>query len=171
MTGIEATSSLSELADEIERTHHAYLREALPHVDELLRQTVAVGGERHPELREIGATFRELRAELEPHLMKEERILFPMIRELESSPETPAFHCGSLQNPIGVMCAEHDKAVELLARLRTQTSGYAPPPDGVADDLYESLAALESDTLQHIHVENDRLFPGAVDEEARRTAP
>lgn len=171
MTGIEASSSLSDLADEIERTHHAYLREALPRVDALLGRAVAEHGVRLPELADVAATFRELRAELEPHLMKEERILFPMIRELESSPEAPTFHCGSLQNPIGVMCAEHDRAVELLARLRTQTSGYSPPNGGVADDLYASLAALEADTLRHIRVENERLFPAAVAEEARRTSP
>ncbi len=105
-----------------------------------------------------------LRADLEPHLAKEERMLFPMIRELVSSPVPPRFHCGSLRNPISVMLAEHDRAGDLLAGLRSLTSGFEVPDDGCASyrALYDGLAELEADTHLHVHKENNLLFPAVV---------
>jgi regulator of cell morphogenesis and NO signaling len=162
----------SELVDHLERTHHVYLGQALPRVSELLGRVTDTHAERHPELREVRATFDELRSDLGPHLAKEERVLFPMIRELYASEEAPTFHCGSLQNPISVMCFEHDRAGELLARLRGLTSDYTPPSDGCAsyEALYSALAELEADTHLHIHKENNLLFPTVVAEELRRTS-
>jgi regulator of cell morphogenesis and NO signaling len=162
----------SELVDHVERTHHSYLGDALPRIADLFALLTDAHGERHPELYDVAATFVDLRDELEPHLMKEERILFPMIRELYSSDDAPTFHCGSLQNPIGVMCSEHDRAGELLARLRAQTSEYSAPSDGCAsyEALYAALAELEADTHLHIHKENNVLFPAVVAEERRRTS-
>jgi regulator of cell morphogenesis and NO signaling len=161
-----------ELVDHLERTHHVYLGRALPRITELLSRVIDAHGERHPELHDVGATFLELRAELEPHLQKEERILFPMIRELYSSEGASTFHCGSLQNPIGVMCSEHDRAGELLARLRAQTSVYTAPGDGCAsyEALYAALAELEADTHLHVHIENNVLFPAVVAEESRQAS-
>jgi regulator of cell morphogenesis and NO signaling len=126
-----------------------------------------VHGERHPELAEVLAVYRELRADLEPHLMKEERVLFPMIRELAVASELPSFHCGSLRNPITMMGLEHDRAGELLGRLRELTDGYATPVDGCASytALYRGLAALEADTHLHVHKENNLLFLAAVEAE------
>ena len=76
--------------------------------------------------------FSQVRADLEPHMAKEERVLFPMIRELATSAGVPAFHCGSLRNPISVMLSEHDAVGDLLAQLRRLTGGYVPPADGCA---------------------------------------
>jgi regulator of cell morphogenesis and NO signaling len=163
------------LCDHIESTHHVYLTAALPRLDALVDRVADVHGERHPELNEVQRSFRELRADLEPHLMKEERILFPMIRTLETTDEAPEFHCGSVRNPIGVMCAEHDRAGELLAELRTLTGGWTVPGDGCASYslLYHGLAELEADTHLHIHKENNILFPAAVrtesDQQERHT--
>lgn len=161
----------SELVDHLEQTHHVYLNEALPRLTALLERVTEAHGENHPELGDVGATLAELRRELEPHLLKEERVLFPMIRELYESSEAPSFHCGSLQNPIGAMCLEHDRAGELLASLRTQSSAYSAPSDGCASytALYAGLAELEADTHLHIHKENNILFPAVVAEELRRT--
>jgi len=160
-----------ELVDHLEQTHHVYLGDALPRIAGVLSRVTDAHGERHPELYDVGATFFELRAELEPHLQKEEQILFPMIRELYSSGGTPTFHCGSLQSPIGVMCSEHDRAGELLARLRSQTSAYTVPSDGCASyvALYAALSELEADTHLHVHKENNLLFPEVVAEELRQT--
>jgi len=94
-----------------------------------------------------------------------------MIRQLAESEATPDFHCGSLQNPIGVMLFEHDRAGELLRQLRSLTSGYVPPADGCASytALYAGLAELEADTHMHIHKENSVLFPAVIAEEQRRS--
>jgi len=159
-----------ELVDHLESTHHQYLGEMLPYLDGLMRKVTDVHGERHPELVEIGEVFFRLRADLEPHLIKEERILFPMIRDLYDLTEVPMFHCGTLQNPIRVMCAEHDTVGELLSQLSALTSGYAPPDDACASytALFAGLAELEADTHLHVHKENNLLFPVVIAEEAAR---
>ena len=168
--GSEGWTSMSptELVDHLEATHHAYLREALPRAAVLADKVASVHAERHPELAVVSGLVAELRAELEPHLLKEERILLPMIRELGAATQTPQFHCGSLANPIRVMAFEHDTAGDLLARLRAATSGYAVPDDGCASyqALYVTLAELEADTHLHVHKENNVLFPAVLDAEA-----
>jgi len=158
-----------ELVDHVESVHHTYLTEALVRLSTLMDRVLDVHGANHPELAEVAAVLRDLRADLEPHLMKEEQILFPMIRELFGVDETPAFHCGTLQNPITAMGIEHDRAGALLARLRSLTSVYTPPRDacGSYQALYAGLAELEADTHLHIHKENNVLFPAAVAEEMR----
>lgn len=163
------TMNPAQLVDHLEATHHAYLHTELPRLSALAAKVRGVHGERHPELVAVQATFETLRADLEPHLMKEERILFPMIRELVASDTLPAFHCGSLRNPISIMVAEHDGAGALLARLRTLTNGYRAPADGCDSyrSLYAALAELESDTHLHVHKENSVLFPAVVELEHR----
>lgn len=154
----------AELVDHLEATHHAYLAEALPRLEALADKVADVHGGRHHELLHVRALFAELRADLEPHLRKEEQVLFPMIRELVAADAPTQFHCGSLQNPISVMDAEHDRAGELLACLRDATQGYEVPDDGCASyrALYEGLAELEADTHLHVHKENNLLFPAVL---------
>jgi regulator of cell morphogenesis and NO signaling len=96
--------------------------------------------------------------------MKEERVLFPMIRELAGATTAPSFHCGSVGNPIRMMLLEHDRAGELLARLRAVTDDYRPPADGCASyrALYRALEELEADTHLHVHKENNVLFPAVL---------
>jgi regulator of cell morphogenesis and NO signaling len=163
----------AELTGHLEATHHAYLHTELGRLTALVEKVIGAHGARHAELTEVGATYAELRAELEPHLAKEEQVLFPMIRELETAEKAPAFPCGSLQNPISVMLAEHDRAGELLATLRLLTDGYSAPADGCASyrALYEGLAELEVDVHLHVHKENNLLFPAVVDLEERRCRP
>lgn len=158
------TMGPTELADLIEATHHRFLREELPRLTELGTKVVGVHGERHPELADVARCLAALRADLEPHLMKEERVLFPIIRQLEAdrtAGTTSAFHCGSVQNPIGVMLLEHDAAGHLLERLRRLTGDYRLPDDACASYAlwYRGLEELEHDTHQHVHKENHRLFP------------
>ncbi len=159
-----ASMDPAALVDHLEAVHHAYLHTELGRLDALADKVVAAHGERHPELREIRATYRALRADLEPHLMKEEQVLFPMIRDLATATIPPTFHCGSLQNPISVMMAEHDRAGELLAQLRVLTDGYRTPEDGCASyrAFSDGLAELEADTHLHVHKENNVLFPAVV---------
>lgn len=164
------TLAPAALADHIEASHHVYLRRELPRLGALIEKVVAAHGGNHPELVEVQATYRDLVADLGPHLMKEERVLFPLIREMarpggESAAQA---HCGSIRNPIRVMLAEHDRAGELLARLHQLTGGYQPPTDACMSYrmLYAGLAELELDTHLHIHKENNVLFPAVVDREA-----
>ncbi len=159
-----ATMTADALVDHLEATHHRYLWAEMPRVTALLDKIVSVHGSRHPELLEIAACFAQARADLEPHMLKEERMLFPMIRELVASSTSPSFHCGSLRNPISVMLTEHDAVGDLLARLRQLTGRYQPPADGCASytACFEALAELEADTHLHIHKENNVLFPMVV---------
>jgi regulator of cell morphogenesis and NO signaling len=156
-----ATMAADELVDHIESTHHRYLWRELPRLGALVDKEKSVHGARHPELDDIARCYDDLRADLEPHLLKEERVLFPMIRQLAAAHARPAFHCGTLRNPISVMEREHDTAGALLAQLRESTSGYTPPADGCAtyEMLYRGLADLEADTHLHVHKENNILFP------------
>ena len=152
------------LVDRIEATHHRYLHDELPRLAALAEKVVGVHGDRHPELHAVQVTYTALRMDLEPHLMKEERVLFPMIRELATATSMPSFHCGSVGNPIRMMLLEHDQAGELLAQLREDANGFEPPADACAsyEALYRGLAELEADTHLHIHKENNVLFPAVL---------
>ena len=167
-----ARMSPATLVDHLEATHHTYLHVELERLHRLADKVEAVHGDRHPELADIRSTFAHLRADLEPHLMKEERVLFPMIRELAAATEMPDFHCGTLRNPISVMLGEHDRAGELLAQLRSLTSDYTPPADGCASygALFDGLKQLEADTHLHVHKENNLLFPAVMAMENARCA-
>ncbi len=159
-----AAMDVAELVDHLEATHHRYLWSELPRLSTLADKVVSVHAQRHPELVEIAACLAIIRDDLEPHLRKEEHVLFPMVRELAAAETAPAFHCGSLTNPISVMLAEHDTVGELLARLRELTNAYQAPADGCASytALFTGLAQLEADTHLHIHKENNVLFPAVV---------
>jgi regulator of cell morphogenesis and NO signaling len=167
-----STMSVVQLVDHLESTHHRYLWDELPRLWALADKVESVHGRRHPELREIRDVVAAIRAELEPHMLKEERVLFPMIRELALADRLPTFHCGSVRNPIAMMIIEHEEVGELLVRLRADTDGYVVPPDGCRSysALFEALAQLEEDTHLHVHKENNVLFPAAESIETRLTS-
>lgn len=156
--------SLTELADHIEATHHAYLREELPRLDLMTEKVSRVHGYKDPRLQQVRQAFVALRAELEPHMMKEERILFPIVRQLEASTSRTELHCGSVANPIRQMEHEHDQAGDALAILREATDGF-DPPDWACNTyraMLDALEELEANMHQHIHKENNVLFPKAI---------
>jgi len=161
------SAPLTELCDHIEQTHHAFLREQLPYLTDLFEKVIAAHGENHPELAEARDVFRSLRAELEPHMFKEERILFPAIRKMESAGQPVSMPFGSVQNPIDVMEDEHAGAGEALRRLRRLTGDYRVPDDAcnAYRGLLEILHRLEVDLHEHIHKENNILFPRAIEME------
>lgn len=167
------TNGVGGLIDHIVSNHHTYLRRELPRLAELMDKVVAAHGDSHPEVHQIAATLAELTADLLPHLMKEEKVLFPLAIELLGAVEATAFHCGSVQNPIRVMFAEHDRAGELLATLRHLTGGYTAPHDACTTwrTLYAALAELETDTHQHVHLENNILFPEIMTLESALSVP
>jgi regulator of cell morphogenesis and NO signaling len=161
-----ASLAPAELADHIEATHHAYLHAELPRLIDLTAKIAAVHGDRHPELIEVARVTVELCDDLEPHMRREELVLFPMIRSLATGEgEVPMTHCGGgLQHPIARMVAEHENTGEILGRLRQLTNGYEVPADGCATyrAAYEGLERVERDTHLHIHKENNVLFPAAT---------
>lgn len=169
-----ATMGIGELVDHLEASHHTYLWNELPRLSSLAEKVVSVHGDSHPELAGISRSFTTIRADLEPHLAKEERVLFPMIRELDAAAAAtaaPSFHCGSIQNPISVMLTEHDTVGALLRRLRELTDDYQVPTDGCASyaALFAGFHELETDTHLHIHKENNVLFPAVLEAECRLT--
>ena len=160
------SAPLAGLIDHILTTHHAYMKAELPRLEAMLEKILRKHAPRHGDvLLPLAETFRPMKEELDGHLMKEEVVLFPLIRTLElPAAQAPAFHCGSVQNPIRVMVMEHDSAGDALARLRQLTSGYTPPEDACNTfrAFYFELAEMERDLHQHIHLENNILFPRAV---------
>lgn len=164
------TATLTDLADHIEAVHHGYLREALPRLTALVEKVANVHGGTHPELPELRRVFRGFRAELEAHMIKEERVLFPMCRDLEAATVPPQWHCGTIRNPIRVLEHEHDDAGSALATMRALTHGFAPPPDACNTfrAMLHGLAELESDMHCHVHEENNILFPRASASEDER---
>jgi regulator of cell morphogenesis and NO signaling len=165
--------TLGALCDHVVDTHHAYLRRELPRVATLLRTTVAVHGTQHPELLEVKEIFGPFAAEMLLHLHKEEQVLFPLIRRLETAGRLPGFRCAGVQEPIAVMEAEHDQAGEALQRMRALTGGYTPPADACHTyrALLNALRELEQDLHQHVHKENNILFPRACAMERSMSSP
>jgi regulator of cell morphogenesis and NO signaling len=162
------TASLTELADHIEQTHHRYLRNELPRLDTLTAKVAEVHGDHDARLKDLRQVFVKMARELSMHMMKEEQILFPLIRQLEGSDAMPAFHFGSIANPIRQMEHEHDDAGDALAQLRALTDGYKPPHDACNTyrALLDALQQLEFDMHVHVHKENSVLFPRALELEA-----
>ncbi|MDH3891644.1 MAG: iron-sulfur cluster repair di-iron protein [candidate division Zixibacteria bacterium] len=156
-------ASVTKLADHIEATHHVYLRKELPRLSDLMEKVVNAHSERHPELTRVAGTLSALTAELTQHLAKEEQVLFPIIRQMDTTGETE-FHCGDVANPIRVMEMEHNNAGNALSDLKSLTNGYQPPEDGCTtyQALLQGLAELEFDIHQHILKESSILFPRAI---------
>ena len=166
-----AGGMLSDLIQHIKSTHHKYTREEIARLQPLLDKVCKVHGENHPELLAIRTTFQELASELTTHLMKEEMILFPYLVRMEEAvlqhrPKLSA-PFGTVQNPVHAMMMEHDSAGEALRKLRHESHDYTAPADGCFSyrTLYQALEAFEADLHQHIHLENNILFPRAIEME------
>lgn len=159
---------LSELIAHIKNTHHKYTREETVRLAALLQKVCSVHGKNHPELHGIRETFGWVSQELTRHLMKEEMVLFPYIERMEESiiqsePVLPG-PFGSVQNPVAMMEHEHDSAGAALRSIRKASNDFAPPADACISyqTLYKALADFEADLHQHIHLENNILFPRAI---------
>ena len=161
-------ATLADLIGHIVVTHHDYLREELPRLEMLLGKVVRAHGERHPELEQVSQIYQALVADLMPHMMKEEQILFPFIRQMEAGQSGSACF-GTVQSPIRVMEMEHEAVGALLAELRETTGAYTTPADGCATfrALNDGLEAMERDLHLHIYLENQILHPRAMAMEVR----
>jgi regulator of cell morphogenesis and NO signaling len=166
------TSPLSELTNYIVNKHHTFVRAELLRLKELLAKVCSMHSTHHPELFQIRDIFFRLQADLTDHMLKEEKILFPYIEKLEKdvgrgeASTKPSF--GTMRNPVRMMMQEHDEADQALRMLRRVSSNYRAPTDGCNSFrmLYQALEEFERDLHQHIHLENNILFPRAADLEA-----
>ncbi len=148
-----ATLGDAELADYIDRTHHAYMHEALPSIGTLSETVLKAHGARHPELFRLHVLFGRLRGELEQHLIKEETLLFPVCGVTD-------FDRVSTRQVVAELRAEHEAAGELLHRMNDLSGDYRVPVDACPTwrRLYEALHEMEGDLFRHIHLENNVLF-------------
>ena len=165
---------LSELVAHINSTHHKYTREEIARLGPLFAKVCSVHGKNHPELERMRAVFQGLGQELTLHMMKEEMVLFPYVVRMEEAviqkePILPP-PFGSVQNPVTMMEHEHDDAGKALRTLREASGGYTAPDDACISfqTLYRALEQFEADLHQHIHLENNILFPRAIQMEAAR---
>ena len=166
------SAPLSDLTRHIREKHHRYVRQAIVRIQPLLGKVGAKHGKNHPEIADIQRLFAEVGREMIMHMQKEEQILFPYIDALEKaasahgSVEPPFFQ--TVRNPIHAMMKEHDAAGELVKQIRTTSSEYTAPADACPSykALYQDLREFELDLHHHVHLENNILFPRAVEMEA-----
>ncbi|HEU4931452.1 MAG TPA: iron-sulfur cluster repair di-iron protein [Pyrinomonadaceae bacterium] len=162
-------ATLPELIEHILNTHHVFTKSEMDRLEALAAKVISAHGENHPELIQLGELFKRLCNDLKPHMFKEEQVLFPyivaMTQAAEQNQARPVARFGTVNNPIHMMMREHDTAGQLLREMRALTSDYKVPPDACFSyqTLYEALENFEKDLHQHIHLENNLLFPKAVE--------
>ena len=161
--------SLDFLADYIVNTHHSYIRKNLPDIRTYAHKVMKVHGVRHPELLPIYQLVEEINAELTAHMIKEERVLFPYIKELVAAKDNiqPLHESqfGTVRNPINMMEMEHEMVAKNLEKIRELSNNYLLPEDACASYslLYRTLEEFEEDLHLHVHLENNILFPKALE--------
>ncbi len=165
-------ASLESLSGHIEATHHVYVKTELPRLALLAEKVVHRHGATQAELPQIQTALAQLDEELTQHLAKEEAILFPHIVKLERAlaegSARPVSCFGTVANPIAMMTQEHDAAGALVAQIRSLSHDFATPPEACPTyhAFFDGLRDFERDLHQHIHLENNILFPRAIAMEA-----
>ena len=168
-SGIDFNSwPLDLLVDYIEKTHHRYVEEKTGIILQFLNKLCSVHGANHPELFKINELFAEGAGELSQHMKKEELMLFPFIKRMVNTKESngvlsqPSF--GTVSNPIAMMMQEHDNEGDRFREIANLTNNYTAPADGCTTYkvAFAMLQEFEQDLHKHIHLENNILFPKAV---------
>jgi regulator of cell morphogenesis and NO signaling len=166
-------ASLPELITHILDTHHVFTKSEMDRIQSLADKVLAAHGGNHPELVHLDELITRLCADLKPHMFKEEQILFPYIMAMADAADqkrtVPFAPFGTVNNPIRMMMREHHTAGEIMRDLRALTSDYRVPADACISyqTLYQALENFEQDLHQHIHLENNLLFPRALELETR----
>ena len=161
-------SELSVLCDYIVNTHHSYVKNEMTQIYTWLEKIASKHAERHPELYKIAEMFASVKEEMELHMKKEETILFPRIKELQKLAESDRpnlqISITYLQSPITIMEQEHDHAGTMLNEIRILSNNYTPPMDACTTYQlsFAALKAFEMDLHQHVHLENNILFPKSI---------
>ncbi len=160
---------LDLLADYIEKKHHRYVTEKSAEIKPFLNKVCRVHGDRHPELLEINEHFNATADEMAKHMEKEESIIFPHIREMvkakHSNSKIDAPHFGTIQNPIQAMMDEHTTEGDRYRKIEVLSDNYTPPQDACSTYkvTFALLKEFEQDLHLHIHLENNILFPKAIE--------
>lgn len=163
--------SLTDLADHIQHTHHAYLKQELPRLSAMVHKVASVHGQHHAWTIEIDQIYQRFAEDFQSHSEREERMLFPMIRQLDALGEDGRLPEGfSVARPIQVMEQEHDETGDAIEKMSNLSNGFAPPADACTTfrAMLEGLKYLELDTHQHVHKENNILFVKALALEAKK---
>jgi regulator of cell morphogenesis and NO signaling len=149
------------LAHDIVDTHHAYMWEEMPRLATLVEKVYRVHGERHPELEQVRDAFFRAVGALEPHMTAEERSVFPTIAKLEKG--QPASGAATLNETLDALIDEHQQVGDLFHEIKSLTNNYTWPADGCNSYkmMLEGLREMELDLHEHIHKENNILFPAA----------
>lgn len=161
--------NMSDLADHIVTVHHGYVNQTMPILRAYLDKLSRVHGERHPELHQIRQLFEETVGNLTMHMKKEELILFPYIQTMNTAQhnghELPKPHFGHINNPIHMMQEEHETEGARLREIAQLTNNYTCPSDGCQTYrvAFAVLDEFEKDLHTHIHLENNILFPRALE--------
>ncbi len=164
---------LGELCDYIVKRHHKYVLESIPPLKKNLEKICQVHGMNHAELFEINKLFTDSADVLTRHMQKEELVLFPYINELElglrDRTPLPESSFGSVSNPIANMLAEHQQEGERFDQIASLTKNYLIPEDACAtyEVTVRQLSSFENDLHRHIHLENNVLFPKAIELEKK----
>ena len=160
--------ALDKLVDYILDTHHKYVKETIPQLDMYSAKVASVHGENHPEVIKIAKYYDSVANELRMHMYKEEAILFPYIVQMAEANRTGAHFSapgfGTISNPINMMEAEHEVVGETMRDIAELSNNYTPPAEACNTYrvLYAKLQEFENDLHQHIHLENNILFPAAI---------
>ncbi|HBC04877.1 MAG TPA: iron-sulfur cluster repair di-iron protein [Aequorivita sp.] len=164
---------LDFLTDHIINVHHTYVEENSPMLLQYAQRVNHVHGHHYTELGQIEALVKQVVQELASHMKKEELILFPFIKKLvkaeRDGEEIPAIHFGTVENPIKMMEAEHEEAGEILRQIAKLSNNFTPP-QGACNTyraFYAKLDEFEQDLHQHVHLENNILFPKALNLEKK----
>lgn len=161
--------SLKELTDYIVKRHHAYVHESIPILKKNLEKICEAHGEHHPELFAIKNLFYDSAGVLIMHMQKEELMLFPYIQRLESvnghNAPLPNSPFGSVSNPIQMMMNEHQAEGDRFEQISKLSKNYQPPEDACSTYVVtlNQLMDFENDLHRHIHLENNILFPKAIE--------
>jgi regulator of cell morphogenesis and NO signaling len=158
---------VDRLIEHIVSTHHAYVRSAMPLIARYLVKLEEAHGVRHPELARVRTYFDQIGRDLDQHMLKEEQVLFPYVAELaarEGRCGRTRSPFGTVENPIRMMEREHREAADGLRIIRELTASYTAPEDGCTTYAVcmAELAHFETDLHRHVHLENNLLFPRAI---------
>lgn len=167
---LDANASMTELCDEIVSKHHAFVRASFERLDVLMPRIMAAHGERHAWLARLAEVIKTLEDDMNDHMIREERVLFPWLRRLERPEAVTIGPPWSVRRPIDCMVHDHVVVAEALAEIRRLTHDFATPEGscGSMQSLMHCLLALDHDTRRHVHKENNILFPAGILAEQRR---
>jgi len=165
---VASGKTLACLMDHIVESHHTFCRQELARLSSMFKEVISRHGKDNPELKRMAVLFSAMARDLQMHLIKEEQTLFPYIARVEAAVlqndpvSWPPF--GSVENPIRIMVMEHDQTGHELEEIGKLSNCYTLPASAPADfaALYDALRAFETDMREHIHAEDDLLFPRAV---------